>query len=127
MVNKKTNKDYCRANRQKRGDLYKANDDARKKTERERRKDPEPKKYKVFKKKEAAHVREYRLKKKRCQSSYRSALQRRHQKQHRPHLQHFKQNKFWAEVFTRLKDHSHPVRKRRPRRLEILPKNSIYV
>ena len=34
-----------------------------KKTERERRKYLEPKKYKLFKKKEAARVREYRFKK----------------------------------------------------------------
>ena len=30
MVNKKTNKDYCSAYRQKKGDLYKANNAARK-------------------------------------------------------------------------------------------------
>ena len=58
---------------------------------------------------------------------YRSALQRQPQKQHQPCLQHFQQNKFWAEVFARLKNHFHPVRERRPRRLELLPKNSIYV
>ena len=50
---------YC----QKKSDLYKANDAARKMTKRERWKYLEPKKYKRFKKKEAAHVREYRLKK----------------------------------------------------------------
>ena len=51
------NKDYCRAYRQRKGGLYKANDAARKKTERERRKYLEPKKYEVFKKKEAGSVR----------------------------------------------------------------------
>ena len=70
MVNKK-NKGYCGAYLQKKGDLYKANDAARKTTEGERRKYLEPKKYQVFKKKEAARVREYRSKK-RCQSNYRS-------------------------------------------------------
>ena len=51
MVNKK--KQYCRAYRQKKGDLYTANDAARKKAVRERRKYLEPRKYKVFKKKES--------------------------------------------------------------------------
>ena len=63
MVNKKTNKDYCRVYHQKKGGLYKANDAARKNTERGRRKSLEPRKYKVFQKKEAARVREYRFKK----------------------------------------------------------------
>ena len=31
MVNKKANKNYCRAYRQRKGDLYKANDASRKK------------------------------------------------------------------------------------------------
>ena len=92
MVNKKTNKYYFRAYRQKKGDLYKANDVARKKLKK-RRKYLEPIKYQVFKKKEAARVRECLLKK-RCQGSYRSALQRQSQKQHQPRLQHFQQNKF---------------------------------
>ena len=52
-----------------------------------------PKKYEVFKEKEAARVREYGLKK-RCQSNYRSALQPQLQEQHQPRLQHFQQNKF---------------------------------
>ena len=51
MVNKK--KQYCRAYRQKKGDLYTANDAARKKAVRERRKYLEPRKYKVFKKEES--------------------------------------------------------------------------
>ena len=38
-------------------------------------------------------VREYRLKR-RCQSNYRSALQRQLQKQQQPRFQHFQQNKF---------------------------------
>ena len=79
IVNKKTNKDYCRAYRQKKGNLYKANDAARKKTERERRKFLEPKKYEVFKKKEAARATEHRLNK-RCLNNYRSTLQRQPQK-----------------------------------------------
>ena len=54
MAKQKTNKDYYRAYRQKKGDLYKANDAARKKLKE--------KKYEVFKKKETARLREYRLK-----------------------------------------------------------------
>ena len=38
MVNKKTNKDYCRAYCQKKGDLYKANDTARKKNSKRKKK-----------------------------------------------------------------------------------------
>ena len=56
--------------------------------ERERRKYLEPKEYKVFKKKETASFREYRLKKQ-CQSNCRSALKRQPQKQHQPRRQHF--------------------------------------
>ena len=37
MINKKNKKDYFRAYRQKKGDLYKANDAARKENEGERR------------------------------------------------------------------------------------------
>ena len=59
MVNKKTSKDYCRACRLKKGDPYKANDAVRKKTGRKRKKYLEPKKYGVFKKKEAACGRKY--------------------------------------------------------------------
>ena len=88
MVNKKINKDYCGAYAQKKCDLYKANDAARKKTGSERRKYLEPKEYKVFKKKETASFREYRLKKQ-CQSNCRSALKRQPQKQHQPRRQHF--------------------------------------
>ena len=58
-----------------------------------------------------ARVREY-CHKKRCQSNYRSALQRQLQKQHQTILQHFQQNIFWVEVFTRLNDHSHAVHER---------------
>ena len=94
MVTKKTNKDYCRAYRKRKGDLHRVNDAARKKTERERRKYLEPKKYEAFRKKEAAHVKEYHFFKKRCQSNYRSALQRQSQKQQQPHIQHFQQNNF---------------------------------
>ena len=65
--------------------------------------------------------------KKRCQSNYRPALQRQPQEQHQRRLQHFQQNKFWAEVFTSLKDYSQPVCQIRPRLLEFLSKNSIYV
>ena len=36
-------------------------------------------------------------------------LQRQLQEQHQLRLPHFPQNKFCAEVFARLKDHSHPV------------------
>ena len=60
MISKKTNKDYCTAYPQNKSDLYKTNDAARKKTERERKIYLEPKKCEVFKKKEAARVREYR-------------------------------------------------------------------
>ena len=42
-------------------------------------------------------------------------------------LHYFQQNKFWVEMFKRLKDHFHPVRERRPRWLKLLPKNSIAV
>ena len=59
MVNKKNNRDYCRAFHQKKGDLYKVNNSARKKTEIERRKYLEPKKYEEYKKKQVACVREY--------------------------------------------------------------------
>ena len=62
----------------------------RKKTERERRKYLEPKKYEVFKKKEAAHVGEYHLKK----VNYWSALLRQPQAQYQAHFQHFQQNNF---------------------------------
>ena len=62
-----------------------------KKTERERRKYLEPKKYEVFKK---LPVSENTVLKKRCQSNYSLALQRQPQKQHQPRLQHFQQNKF---------------------------------
>ena len=87
-----------------------------KKTERERRKYLKPKKYEVFKKNKAARIREYRLKKNKWyQSNYRSAMQHQPQKHNHPSLQHFQHNKFWAKVFTRLKNHSHPVSKRRPR------------
>ena len=79
------------------------------------------KKYEVLKKKAATCVRENRFLKK-MSEHYRSALQYQPRKQHQPHLQHFQQNKFWAKVFTRVKDHSHPVRKRRPMRLELFPK-----
>ena len=128
MINKQkqkktTKKDYCRAFHQKKSDLFKAKNAVRKKNWKRRRKCLEPKKYEVFKKKEAARVREYRFFKKRCQINYRSALQRRPQKQHQPRLQQFQENKFWAEVLTRLKDHSHPVCERRPSWLELLPKN----
>ena len=51
-----------------------------KNTERGRRKHVEPKKYKVFKKKETARARECRLKKG-CQSNYKSATQHQSQKQ----------------------------------------------
>ena len=44
--------------------MYKANDPARKKAERERRKYLEPKEYEVLKKKEPACVRKYRFFKK---------------------------------------------------------------
>ena len=43
--------------------LYETNDAARKKAQRERRKNLEPKQYEVFKKEEAARIREYRFKK----------------------------------------------------------------
>ena len=59
LYNQKPNKDYRRAYLQKKGDLNKANSGAKgkkKKNERERRKYLEPKKYQVFKKKEAHHV-----------------------------------------------------------------------
>ena len=46
MLNKKANEDYCRAHRQKKGDLYKVNDAERKKAERERGKYLVPKKIK---------------------------------------------------------------------------------
>ena len=62
----------------------------KKKTERERRKYLEPKKYEVFKKKEAAHVGEYHLKK----VNYWSVLLRQPQAQYQAHFQHFQQNNF---------------------------------
>ena len=77
-----------------------------KKTEREREKYLQSKKYELFKKKEAARVGEYHLKK-RFQSNYWSALQRQPQAQYQERLQHFQQNSFRAKMFTRLKDHSH--------------------
>ena len=62
MVNKKANKNYCRAYRQRKGDLHKANDASRKKkTEKERRKYLEPKKYEVLRKKEGDRVRKCRF------------------------------------------------------------------
>ena len=121
MVNKKSKKDYCEPCCQKKGDLYKANRTAWKKTETKRRKYLEPKNAKCSRKKQLL-VSGKTVFKKRCQSNYRSALQCQPRKQHEPHLQHFKQNKFWAKVFTRVKDHSHPVCKRRPMRLELFPK-----
>ena len=63
-VSKKTNTDYCRAYVQTKGNMYKDNDDTRKKTERERQKYLEPKMYEEFKKKKAARAREYSFKKK---------------------------------------------------------------
>ena len=63
MVNKKTNKDYRRTYCQKKGDLHKANDVARKKTERERRKHLEPKKVCSFQEERSCRCQEYRLKK----------------------------------------------------------------
>ena len=85
-----------------------------KKAEKERRKYQEPKNYEVFKKKEAARVREYSFKKMML-INYRLTLERQPQKLHQTRLQNFLQNKFCTEVFKRLKDNSHPVRNRRPR------------
>ena len=51
MVNKKANKGYCRAYRQKKGDVYKARDAARKKKMKEKEEKKSQKKYQVFKKK----------------------------------------------------------------------------
>ena len=59
----KTNKDYCKTYREKKGDEYKIKDAARKGSEREKRKYLDPKKHDEFKKKEAARIKEYRLKK----------------------------------------------------------------
>lgn len=60
----KTNKNYCRVYLQKKGNLYKANDATRKRVKREKKKLLEVEKYNEFKKKEAARVKEYPLKKK---------------------------------------------------------------
>lgn len=60
----KTNKNYCRVYRQKKGNLYKTNEATRKRAEREKKKLFETEKYNEFKKKEAARVKEYPLKKK---------------------------------------------------------------
>ena len=60
----KTNKDYCNAYREKKGDEYKNKDAARKRSEREKRKYLDPKKHNEFKKKESARIKEYWLKKK---------------------------------------------------------------
>ena len=59
----KTNKDYCKTYREKKGEEYKIKDSARKRSEREKRKYLDPKKHNEFKKKEAARIKECRLKK----------------------------------------------------------------
>ena len=60
----KTNKDYCKTYREKKGGEYKIKDAARKRSERTKRRYLDPKKHNEFKKKEAARIKEYRLKKK---------------------------------------------------------------
>ena len=62
-----------------------------KKLKEKKRKHLQPKKYKVFKKKIRCQG---ILLKKRCQSSYKSALLCQPQKQHQAHLQHVHQSKF---------------------------------
>ena len=67
----KTNKDYCKTYREKKGDEYKIKDAARKRLEREKkRKYLDPKKHDEFKKKEAARIKEYRLKKKKLAGQF---------------------------------------------------------
>ena len=60
----KTNKDYCKTYRKKKGDEYKTKYAARKRSEREKRKYLDPKKHDEFWKKEAAWIKDYQLKKK---------------------------------------------------------------
>ena len=60
----KTNKDYCKTYREKKGDEYKIKDASRKRSKREKKKYLDPKKHDEFKKKEATRIKEHRLKKK---------------------------------------------------------------
>ena len=60
----KTNKDYCKTYREKKGDEYKIKDASRKRSKREKKKYLDPKKHHEFKKKEATRIKEHRLKNK---------------------------------------------------------------
>ena len=89
-------------------------------------KEEEPKKYKVFEKKEAAHVTEYRFKKKMTEQLQVSTATS--TSETTPTMSSaYQQSKYGAEVVTRLKDHSHSIHERRSLCLKLFPKNSFYV